>query len=338
METALYFPYIRIPETAWFTQMLLYWDAGAAIVPRALQDDETALGQYMLDLTRAGLLELVHPDEVLWQQQSAYNENFMAVLDRHIAPADEGRQWVHVHVSKLNWDLFDAMAGKGLARNPQGPEREIWWDVEASTAGLYMTYLAGAICGDREGFFPVTDTSVAITTLATSTESTDRRLRTLRYAIITRALPAPSHPVPVRELVEFKEKNYEQLQRLRIHLDGRLADLAVIEDQEVLRAKMDSILQEIHDDVESLSEKMTRSAWPRIILLGFGGMLATTLALGATVATGGEALALGLAVGSGAASVGRGAYEAAEAMRAPRADYREPLMYAALAKCLTTEP
>jgi hypothetical protein len=101
---------------------------------------------------------------------------------------------------------------------------------------------------------------------------------------------------------------------------------------------MDSILQEIHDDVESLSEKMTRSAWPRIILLGFGGMLATTLALGATVATGGEALALGLAVGSGAASVGRGAYEAAEAMRAPRADYREPLMYAALAKCLTTEP
>ena len=44
METALYFPYIRVPETPWFSQVLLYWDAAAAIVPGGMQDYEAQLG------------------------------------------------------------------------------------------------------------------------------------------------------------------------------------------------------------------------------------------------------------------------------------------------------
>ena len=31
METALYFPYIRVPETSWFTQILLYYETGTVI-------------------------------------------------------------------------------------------------------------------------------------------------------------------------------------------------------------------------------------------------------------------------------------------------------------------
>jgi len=51
METALYFPYIRIPENAWFSQILLYWDRAATIVPREIQDDSGIVGRYMRELT-----------------------------------------------------------------------------------------------------------------------------------------------------------------------------------------------------------------------------------------------------------------------------------------------
>jgi hypothetical protein len=33
VDTALYFPYMKAPEDAWFTQILLYWDDAATIVP-----------------------------------------------------------------------------------------------------------------------------------------------------------------------------------------------------------------------------------------------------------------------------------------------------------------
>lgn len=29
----LYFPYISVPESAWFTRVLLYWDEVGSIVP-----------------------------------------------------------------------------------------------------------------------------------------------------------------------------------------------------------------------------------------------------------------------------------------------------------------
>ncbi|GAA4707227.1 hypothetical protein GCM10025781_27320 [Kocuria gwangalliensis] len=34
LETALYFPHIRVPKAAWFTQVLLYWEDVASIIPR----------------------------------------------------------------------------------------------------------------------------------------------------------------------------------------------------------------------------------------------------------------------------------------------------------------
>jgi hypothetical protein len=33
-EVALYFPNIAVPQTPWFTQVLLCWDRAASIVPR----------------------------------------------------------------------------------------------------------------------------------------------------------------------------------------------------------------------------------------------------------------------------------------------------------------
>jgi hypothetical protein len=41
-NTALYFPHIAVPKTPWFTQVLLYWDKAATIVPRGSSMNTTA--------------------------------------------------------------------------------------------------------------------------------------------------------------------------------------------------------------------------------------------------------------------------------------------------------
>ena len=47
MDTALYFPYISVPQGSWFTRVLLYWDGVASVVPRHLSDRAAALTPFM---------------------------------------------------------------------------------------------------------------------------------------------------------------------------------------------------------------------------------------------------------------------------------------------------
>lgn len=61
VETALYFPHIRVPETSWFAQILLYWDQAAAIVPYSVSTDESTVGRYIIELAQARLVEFVYP-------------------------------------------------------------------------------------------------------------------------------------------------------------------------------------------------------------------------------------------------------------------------------------
>lgn len=57
MNTALYFPYIQVPHSTWFTQVLLYWDRASTIVPSSRFQDQTVTNPYMRELRDAGLLE-----------------------------------------------------------------------------------------------------------------------------------------------------------------------------------------------------------------------------------------------------------------------------------------
>jgi hypothetical protein len=41
----LYFPYIRVPESTWLTQVLLYWDQVSSIVPYEFTQRPDSLGR-----------------------------------------------------------------------------------------------------------------------------------------------------------------------------------------------------------------------------------------------------------------------------------------------------
>jgi Family of unknown function (DUF6236) len=206
--------------------------------------------------------------------------------------------------------------------------------VEKSTADLYMDYLVGSICRIK-GFWPVTDSSQTLADLAKPVDNTSSRLAELRYTTIMDALPVPSQPVPPMELARFKERHRDELRRLRIHLNGKLADLVTIDDEHLRRVKEESILQEIRDDVARLTEQMSKQRWPAIMFTGVAGVVAGGLVAGAAAAaTCGGALALGLGIGAGVVGTIGPTKETVDIIRSPRLNAREPFAYAALAGAL----
>jgi hypothetical protein len=80
METALYYPYIRVPETSWFTQILLYWDRAATIVPERSEGWRDLRTPYMIKLEAAGLYRPVFSG-TLWEDSEAFSENFLALIE-----------------------------------------------------------------------------------------------------------------------------------------------------------------------------------------------------------------------------------------------------------------
>lgn len=71
----------------------------------------------------------------------------------------------------------------------------------------------------------------------------------------------------------FKVENSEQLHNLRVHLNGKLADLVLIQDQTVRSAKIAEAQREIDESVKRLQEKMRHRRWP--IVLGGAAALAS---------------------------------------------------------------
>jgi hypothetical protein len=342
METALYFPYIRVPKTSWFTQVLLYWDNAATMVPRSLlmrpdsPDRYYKVGKYMTQLEKVGLLEYISEFELLKYGDSFLRNSLDLVNEReHQLRLDQRPlQYTHLHPGKASDRLFRRMEEAGLAKRSTDDEWMGWWSVEETLADQYMAYLASTISSIHKDTYPVTDKAVAIASLSSSPDDVMTRLQELRYAVITSALPAPAWAVAPKELRKFKDKHQDQLRRLRHHVDGRLADLAAIDDAALREVKANSVLEEIRDDVAVLSEKMTRRNWGRIVLIGVGGVVGAALATASAVSTAGGTLALGLAVGGGTASLGSATYQATEIFRQPRYNKRAPLAYAALASKL----
>jgi hypothetical protein len=93
-------------------------------------------------------------------------------------------------------------------------------------------------------------------------------------------------------------------------------------------------MQEISDDVAQLRQQMLKRQWPKIILAGVGGILGSALLVGATIASPGAALAVGLGLAGGVLTLPSALYQAGDLLGARRVTTRAPLVYAALAQGL----
>ena len=328
MDTALYFPYISVPQGSWFTRVLLYWDGVASVVPRQLSDRDAELTPFMMELIKARLIRQVWPDQAQWENRGNFDEHFLGMLDASGLPeADQPWRWTRMHQGKGTDYLFEQIVARGLGRWDGGWE---WCTMEERTAGLYMAYLVGSICRVEGDLVPVTDVDDRLTRLARPAVNSKSELDELVSVTIRDVLPIPSAVIPLDELSRFKAENSEQLRNLRIHLNGKLADLVLIQDETVRSAKIAEAQREIDESVKRLQEKMKHRRWP-IILGGAAALASPALGVATAVVTGGAALALGLGLGSAVSGLGGAA---AGLQRPPRADPNSPVAYAALASQL----
>lgn len=79
-KNVLYFPYIRVPESQWLSQMLLYWDNVGTIVASEYIAEPDRLGPYTLELVRLELVTQVIPAAYVYQIP-----DFAGAFDQYLA-------------------------------------------------------------------------------------------------------------------------------------------------------------------------------------------------------------------------------------------------------------
>jgi len=268
----------------------------------------------------------VMPWRVL-RNMDAFSDGFVELLATHRPPAGIGIGAQLLHEEKMNHTVYAAMRERGLARPLE--DSGGWWMVEPTTAALYMGYLTGAMCGARRDLFPVTNSTEMMAFLGPPAPDMVTRLQSLRYEVLSQALPAPSRPISAVQIKDFKEDYGDDLRRLRRFLSGQLATIAEIEDPDLREARKDGIFQEIEDQVARLREQMSRRHWPRIIAVGIAGVAAAATATLAAIITPGGAMIHGLEIGAAALSISPAVVGAADTVHARRFDTNSPLVYAA---------
>lgn len=285
MQAALYFPFINVPSTAWWTRTLLYWDRVGTIVPHSYWHDPDKLGEYTLELIHEGVVDQFRPE---WAGY-ALRDNFGAFLRRLTSEEIDDRrrrlrnaEVVFVHRDK--WLMYESglhdIRRMGLAAEDgefsrRGAE---WVAVEQTTANEFMAALTLALCQEAargnehadRGFglpgtwVPTTDRLEAVRAILAGLEPSkpsdgDRRVNLrvrgemaaaeVRSELLSDLLPAPAEPLPIDQVLAFRRKHGSLLPDLRRHLESRIDEALAIDD-EVLRFRLlDRVRDELEDQI-----------------------------------------------------------------------------------------
>jgi hypothetical protein len=330
-EGALYYPWIRVPQSAWFTRTLLYWNRIGAIIPYEFMENPERLGRYQCELLREDLLRQVVPGAYVWRVPR-FAETFLKSVDEQKSRRAEGRPsdgpqrgWAKIHFEKLQ-DVAEGLVERGLATKPKSRQNHMdpWYSVEPRTADRFMAYLAGVLgqIAD-EGYDAVSDKKASLKLFCNASSAADRA-HDIRSVILSKILPAPARAVSPVLLAEFKERHGKQLAAFRREIEQQILQLAVVcpEDLEFALDKATDVLQ---DGVEELTELLHQTRWGSVSFGDLCSALSGTISGVAAVADQHPALGLtsvGLGIGPRVIDVVRGnGYAIAD----------KPLAYAAYA-------
>ena len=343
-DGVLYFPYISVPQNAWFTRVLLYWDEVGSIVPARHARDQSRVTAFMRDLVSAKLVRPIVPeafDRHLYAAVDPFLE-FVASDPEIAARAKSGfgsesasrggsepGTSFRIHRGKFSYILGRELERRGLAR-PAGDGRRgrDWLEVESRTATAYMAYLSATL-GALEDveMDPITDTLGALAPFGGGEPTAPLQLAAeLRMGVLESVLPGPTNSISVSTLVRFKERHGELLGRFRSEIESQLLKLAETPDADVREAKRSILTAELQDQLAEIEGQM-RPQWPKLVFGTLCNVLGAAIPVGAAVATG----ALPVAAG-GVPGLMNAVYTAQAAVRRPGEVRKNPLAYAALAR------
>ncbi len=336
----LYFPYISVPQDAWFTRVLLYWDKVGSIVPAPYVRQPGQLSPYMQDLLAADLVAPVvpeHHDGPLYRpmecflqfldeerSQDGTTEKPLGLHSASRGAADAGTVF-QIHRGKLGDLVAEGLLERGLARRVEGAD---WYEVESRTAAHFMAFLAATL-GARVAMDPITDSAAHLAAFSAGPGASDTPaalLQEMRASVLEEMLPAPAERVRVSDLAEFRERHGDLLSKFRREIENRLVDLALVQEDWARSKKLDLYKEELKEATLEIQARMHERKWRNVVFGTVCGLIAAAIP-GARAAITGDLTGVGLQVPAFIAAVYRGIAE----LR-PTRDLNSPLAYAALAQ------
>jgi hypothetical protein len=336
-DSVLYFPAIRVPQTEWFTRVLLYWDKIGTIVPFEYVDDPDFLRPFTADLLAAGLVSPVTPDA--WMQQMGADNYMQSFLDLVEADPElitgaplERRETVRIHSEKTGTGLAQALVSLGLARHVGGPEWSSWFDIEKVTGNLLMAFLASILAQrEDEPMDPITDSTdclAAFTRLPPhQTNGVVAATDSIRMAFLNDILPAPVGRIEPADLADFKSSHEKLLVGFRNEIEQRVVAAAAIDDARLQARQLELSRRDLQNQLEEITARMNERDWSRLALGGLGGVVAGALMLADATVTGGVLTLAGSSLGLTTA-----VYSAFGGRRSKEQILGRPLAFAALAQ------
>jgi hypothetical protein len=256
---SLYYPYIHITDTGWLKRSLLYWDTVRRIVPDGFQPDDN---DDCYRATKEELLLTTSPTPYLAEAAQRFRAKIPALLEEvsrrgqsfevedPVAAARD--QNLRIHFEKMEDHLRHFLMREQIIQ-VEGP----WIVSHPDVADWYMTCLA-TVMSEKIGSPVVTDfqRNNAIGEYLTHANPVSSERSSPRGAAMLRLrIPFPDTDatagVPLREIIEFREKYADQRRNLRDALEELMKDVPTISDQNDLRdhlrdkqARLDKAIQE----------------------------------------------------------------------------------------------
>lgn len=272
-ERLLYFPYISIPNAAWLTQALLYWDGVATIVPCDYLKQPRRFTPFARALLQEGVIQAVPPEEYAY----SFTDDYLRFLDwvqqhRDCFRLERTRQpqirQYNLHIGKLGF-MGDEFVRMGLAVRVDLR----WYMVSKSLSMSFMTFLAMLI-GRNENYIPTTDTYQGMSALINiEPQSSGRNAQAVRgrfrNSILESIFPVPCN-VDLYDILRFKEKYHDELIRFRRKVETFISFLETLPSEEQQR-QCQSFLLDIEDELEELKGQMR---WFRAPRIDFGTLIA----------------------------------------------------------------
>jgi hypothetical protein len=264
MESALYFPFISVPESPWFTRILLYWDQVGSIIPFEFVDAPERLTKYTRELLTDELLIQIHPGRYVRQAprfKDAFVDFVGSLSNDDISQrrrAFLNHRTCRIHTEKMQ-DIANYLVEKGLAKGVNWS----WCDVESKTAAEFMGYLA-VILGKLEDVksTPVTDIVSNLDPFLLASQSggrTEARLAPLRKLVLEQLLPVPKQPASPSKLRFFKQKHGRLLRDFRHRIEQEIAAIADMTDPELQEHRLENFIAEKTDERDQITARLSES-------------------------------------------------------------------------------
>ena len=257
----LYFPYINVPDSSWFTRMLLYWDEVGAIIPREFIIRPKTLGEHTRSFVEANLVKQIMPGQFIHNTPN-FDSTFSEFLEQLGDNLESRRQSFSkneislIHIEKLA-NIGKNLIEQGLARRSK--DSYTWYEVETKTASDFMTYLAIVLSNNEDlMYMPVTDTLETLQQYVNTSHhdlNPETKISKLRLQILENVFPSPKQSLTASEIELFKNKHGDKLSKFRNTIEKEIIEITNIEDKSLQNRRLELFSEEINDSAKEIKAK-----------------------------------------------------------------------------------